>query len=289
MVVMSSSPVDVIDQLEWHTDRVMSGDLVLRLEHFKDDDSWELGDECLTFFKVRKLVDEYRTLFVSRPQLAPTNVLELGIWDGGSIAFWFDVFQPQRHVAIDIAKRGDSDYFTRYVEKRGLHDRIHTVWGVDQSDRAGLAELVAKEFTGPLDLVIDDASHHYGPTKASFEALFPYVREGGLYMIEDWAWGHWPSFHPPNPMSKNEPPTRLVVDIVQAAGTSSAAIRTVHVCEGFIAIERGDAELDGATFALDDHICMLPSGAGLKTRWSRGPFRRTNPFRRRPTPRKGHL
>jgi hypothetical protein len=51
---------------------------------------------------------------------------------------------------------------------------------------------VAHEFSAPLDLVIDDASHIYGPTKASFQALFPLLRPGGLYLIEDWAWAHWP-------------------------------------------------------------------------------------------------
>ena len=44
----------------------------------------------------------------------------------------------------------------------------------------------------PLDLVIDDASHLYGPTMASFEVLFPRLRPGGLYVIEDW--------FPPTPM-----------------------------------------------------------------------------------------
>jgi hypothetical protein len=38
----------------------------------------------------------------------------------------------------------------------------------------------------PLDLVIDDASHLYGPSLATFETLFPALREGGLYVLEDW-------------------------------------------------------------------------------------------------------
>lgn len=254
---VSRSPVDVLDELDWRHDRVLLGDLVLRLEHYKDE-HWELGEECLAFFKDRRLVDEYRAFLARRPEFHPANVLELGIWDGGSTAFWSEVFQPRRHVAIDIIVREDSAYFRHYVESRGLLDRIHTVWGVGQSDRSLLERLVAHEFQGPLDLVIDDASHYYGPTRTSFETLFPCLREGGLFFLEDWAWGHWPEFHPPDPMARNEPLTRLIADIVQVAGTSSSVVRSVHVCRGFVAVERGEAALQGATFDLQTHTCPLP-------------------------------
>ena len=40
----------------------------------------------------------------------------------------------------------------------------------------------------PLDLVMDDASHLGPQTRASFETLFPRLRAGGLYIIEDWSW-----------------------------------------------------------------------------------------------------
>jgi predicted methyltransferase len=35
-----------------------------------------------------------------------------------------------------------------------------------------------------LDLVVDDTSH-LGPTRASFNTLFPRLRPGGVYVIED--------------------------------------------------------------------------------------------------------
>jgi hypothetical protein len=39
-----------------------------------------------------------------------------------------------------------------------------------------------------LDFVVDDASHFYQPSRATFECLFPKVRPDGLYIIEDWMW-----------------------------------------------------------------------------------------------------
>jgi Methyltransferase domain len=276
---VENSTIEVFDQVAWYADRAVLGDQVFRLQHFKNDDTWDLGDDHFVFFKVHELVNQYRAFFARRHDFRPRNVLELGIWDGGSTVFWFEIFRPDKHVAIDIDRRGDSEQFTRFVRERALADRLRTRWSIDQSDRDALRSLVRDEFAWPLDLVIDDASHFYEPTRASFEALFPRLREGGLYLIEDWAWGHWRDFHPPNPMSEDEPLTRFVLDLVQAAGTSAGVIRNVDVCSGFVAVERGEEALDVDDFALDNHICSLPShwsfvasrgGDKRKSLWSRG-------------------
>jgi len=41
------------------------------------------------------------------------------------------------------------------------------------------------EFDVEFDVVIDDASHIYANTVNTFEALFPVVKSGGMYLIED--------------------------------------------------------------------------------------------------------
>ena len=70
----------------------------------------------------------------------------------------------------------------RVPRRHGAH-----VYGVDQADAPALRRIVADEFAGePLDLVIDDASHVLDPTRASFNVLFPLLRPGGVYVIEDW-------------------------------------------------------------------------------------------------------
>src|SRR5262252_2148032 len=163
----------MFENLKWQKDRMLLNNLVFRLQHFTADD-WELGDECFIFYKIKKLVDQYETFFNTRIPFQPQTILELGLWDGGSVAFWFEHFHPKKkHVGIDISKRGDSEYFRRYVESKGLNDRIKNYWGVDQSDSRSIREIVTKEFGGSIDLVIDDASHMYGLTKSSFEILFP--------------------------------------------------------------------------------------------------------------------
>ena len=66
-----------------------------------------------------------------------------------------------------------------------------------------LRQIILRELADELDLVVDDASHTYEETKASFEFLFPLLRPGGIYVIEDWSWAHHPNYQSPDaPFSK---------------------------------------------------------------------------------------
>jgi SAM-dependent methyltransferase len=249
----------MFERLVWRDDRVLLDDLVFRLQHIKND-TWELGEQCFVFYKIQPLIDQYARFWATRARFCPDNVFELGLWDGGSLAFWFELFQPRKHVGIDLSRREDSDYFRRYVASRGLEQRITTYWGVDQADSERVRRIVGDEFAAPLDLVIDDASHMYRPTKASFEALFPCLRPGGLYIIEDWAWAHWKEFQTPNHPWIAEPAlTRLIFELVAAAGSSTALIANIMVFQGFAVIERGDIEAASLDrFMLDKYISNRP-------------------------------
>lgn len=54
---------------------------------------------------------------------------------------------------------------------------------MDQADEAGLTSLAL--LAGGFDIVIDDASHDPSKTDASYHMLWPYVKPGGLYVVED--------------------------------------------------------------------------------------------------------
>ena len=60
--------------------------------------------------------------------------------------------------------------------------RVRTFVG-QQQDESFLAQVVDE--TGPLDIVIDDGSHVGPQTLVSFRFLFPRLRPGGIYVIED--------------------------------------------------------------------------------------------------------
>ena len=245
----------MFDRLVWKPDRVLLDDLVFRLEHFKNDD-WELGELCFQFYKTDGLVMEYAEYLKTRPDFAPSRVFELGIWDGGSIAFWFELFHPSKHVALDLKEKQNSAYFGRYLESRGLQEKIRTYWGINQADGSKVMDIYTREFDGPLDLVIDDASHLYGPTKASFETLFPLLRPGGLYVIEDWAWGHWAEYQKPDhPWANEIPLTDLVLELIECVGGPAAPIRRVTVSHGFVVVERAwHSQAELVDFKLGNYI-----------------------------------
>jgi len=250
--------------LTWLPDRLLLNDLVFRLQHFKND-QWAEPDQFFAFFKTKLLVDQYLKYLAEMTEFSPRRIFELGIFDGGSTAFWFELFQPAKHVAIDLATGKDSDYFQQYKASRNAEQRIKTYWATNQADRERLRRIVNDEFDAPLDLVIDDASHLYEPTKASFEILFPLLRKGGIYIIEDWAWAHWKEFHSPEHEWVNSTPlTKLVFELIEATGTSKTLISKVTVFEGFAAVERGTEEVRSQNFRLEDHIARRPERSAFE-------------------------
>jgi trans-aconitate methyltransferase len=96
-------------------------------------------------------------------------VLEIGLGDGSSIKTWLELF-PNAHVyGIDNVR-----HFT------WKHPRV-TVHTLDQSDPT-IANLFPPE---SLDIIIDDAIHLFEPQKAAVQSLWPALKEGGWYFIED--------------------------------------------------------------------------------------------------------
>jgi hypothetical protein len=258
----------MFDNLVWRKDRMLLEDLVFRIEYKKNDD-WELGDECFVFYKDRALVEEYAHWFSGRDFGSP-HIFELGIWDGGSVAFWCECLHPTKHVAIDLTERNDSKYFQRYTQTKRLQDRVRTYWGIDQADAATIRGIVAREFASPLDLVIDDASHLYGPSKTSFETLFPLLRQGGVYIIEDWAWAHTKEHQAPDSYfaSESKSLTDLVCELVEVKG-SSGVIASLTVLGGFVAVERGQIDTGVEGFRLEDHISRRPAPLKATSKYRR--------------------
>jgi predicted O-methyltransferase YrrM len=180
--------------MSWEPDRLCWRGLTFRLE---DPTRPVPGSDGLILWKSRGLVEQYRAFWAERPAFSPRQVFELGVWKGGSVVFWAEALRPDRLVAVDKREGSDSPAFESYLAARTPRLQVH--WAVDQSDQGRLRTLLDGAFDGLLDLVIDDASHLYGPTRASFETLFPRLRPGGLYVIEDWAWAHWRGFQGPPP------------------------------------------------------------------------------------------
>lgn len=190
------------------------------------------GDDprfCLA--KHPRIVDRYAALIEA---LTPRNIVEVGILDGASTALFADLAKPDRLVAVELDPVPPK--LLAFMEGR---DDIAAYGGVDQADTGELQRIIAKEITGPLDLVVDDASHLLGPSRATFGCLFPMLRPGGVYVLEDWATGlreGGPSSHG----AGERPLVDLVHEIIVAKGSDPRRIGDITVQAGWVSIVRGD-------------------------------------------------
>jgi len=118
------------------------------------------------------------------------NLVELGIFEGGSTLLFALLFEELQIAAIDWQQ--PNPVVLNHLARLGIEDRVSLFYRVSQDDREAVERAVSAKFGGaPIDMVVDDASHAYRLSRASFEILFPHLRHRGVYVVEDWAWAHW--------------------------------------------------------------------------------------------------
>lgn len=124
------------------------------------------------------LYDQALSHFVGK---APV-LLEIGLAQGGSLHLWRDYLgEGCKVVGLDLdptCKRFEADGFPIYIG--------------DQSDPALLARIADEH--GPFDIIVDDGSHISEHQIASFKALFPRLKDGGVYACEDLHTSYWPGW-----------------------------------------------------------------------------------------------
>lgn len=195
--------------------------------------------------RTKGLVNDYADFFHRNPDAVPRRMMEIGIWQSGSMVFWNEVLRPRRFTGIDLRSPGDLSAFDRYLASRGLGDRVRARWGVNQGDGGQLREIIRADDLAPLDLVIDDGSHQYDLTLRSFNTLFPLLRPGGHYVIEDWNWDHSPDQQDPDqPITLLRSPEPLLIEVLQAMGSVRGMVTGATVYTGFAAIRRGPTAID---------------------------------------------
>lgn len=117
-------------------------------------------------------------------RLTGFTMLELGIGGyqypdrgGESLRLWYNYFPNAKIVGVDCYEKTGMSNDRIFVEKGG------------QDDPAFLNQVNEKH--GPFDLIIDDASHVNSLTIKSFEILFPILKPGGFYFVEDVHTSFW--------------------------------------------------------------------------------------------------
>jgi hypothetical protein len=132
-------------------------------------------DKWIHYFPIyERHLESYRGL--------PVRVLEIGFYRGGGLELLRQFLGPDAYlVGIDIDEGARAASRGRYIVEIG-----------DQADPDFLRR-VAEEH-GPFDIIIDDGGHTMRQQVVSVETLFPLMREGGTYLVEDCHTSYWPEY-----------------------------------------------------------------------------------------------
>jgi predicted O-methyltransferase YrrM len=204
--------------------------------------------EVITLFKDPSFIQAYVDLLEGRKI---DNVVEIGVKHGGSAIFFWHLLQPNNLCCIELNPA--APMLTSYIEKQHLGGHIYTHFGINQGDKVQVNTIVKNDFSSHgIDLVIDDASHIYSPSRATFETLFPLVRPGGLYILEDWRASLLAVQRSKG--TESEPPLdTLVHEILTFATVNPHIIPSISSNKNFVVIERGEGSIPEHGFSVD-HI-----------------------------------
>ena len=109
------------------------------------------------------------------------RILEIGVFEGASLKTWSEYFYNSEIVGADINPECKS------IESDNIKIEIGS-----QNDQVFIESLFEKY--GDFDLVIDDGSHLNSDIIFSFEKIFPRLKSGGIYVVEDACTSYWKEY-----------------------------------------------------------------------------------------------
>jgi hypothetical protein len=170
---------------------------------------------------------------------AVRSVLEIGVGGttshsgyetlagGQSLNMWSRYFPKATILGIDIQAKAVSGPRIRFEQG-------------DQSDPQFLARIAAQY--GPFDVVIDDGSHIGRLTIASYAGLWPSVKPGGFYVIEDLATSYHPGWEggPPGTPGTAAALVKDLIDdtLVREQDPFRPGIASLHLYDQIVFLER---------------------------------------------------
>lgn len=189
------------------------------------------SDRDFTMMKGRDFLSHYTDL----QNTGIEKVLEVGIYQGGSVVFLDKLLNPKKLSAIELSKTPIPS-LDKYVQ--GSDGRVKMYYGTSQDDSHKLAEIIDRDFNGEVDFVVDDASHFYEYSKATFQAVFPRVKAGGYYFIEDWSWSFQTAFqNPANEWYGQNSLANIALDLMEDM-VNAGTIADIQIVRQMIKVRR---------------------------------------------------
>ena len=113
----------------------------------------------------------------------PLTLLEIGVQNGGSLQLW-EAFLPKGSTIIGV----DIDQKCAQLQ---FSDNIKVYIG-DATDQRFLEDNFSHQ---KFDIIIDDGSHISGDVIKTFQELFPKLKYGGIYIVEDCHSSYWAGYN----------------------------------------------------------------------------------------------
>jgi hypothetical protein len=136
------------------------GNIIHKWHHY-----FEIYDRHFQRFKNKKIV-----------------LLEIGVHKGGSLEMWKKYFGPEcQFIGVDI-----------HPLCKQFEDERTKIFIGSQDDREFLGRL--KKEIPKVDILIDDGGHMMDQLKISFEELYDWVVDDGVYLAEDLHTCYWPAY-----------------------------------------------------------------------------------------------
>jgi 23S rRNA U2552 (ribose-2'-O)-methylase RlmE/FtsJ len=167
-------------------------------------------------------------------------ILEIGVFQGGSLQMWKKYFGPKAKIyGIDIDPRCKS------FEEENIEIHIGS-----QSDPNFLNDLITK--IPKIDILIDDGGHTMNQMKVSFDCLFDHISSDGVYLCEDthtcYHWRYGGGYKRLNSFIEY---TKNIIDYINAWHSEqktfqinkfTRTIHSIHFYDSIILIEKKNME-----------------------------------------------
>jgi len=145
---------------------------------YKTDKSSEHHDYC-------KIYESYLSSF----KYSNVSLIEIGVGGyeypdrgGESLRMWYNYFPNGKIIGIDI------NY------KEGIVNDRTEFWQGSQDDENLLKTITEREENAVQRIIIDDASHSNPLTIETFKKVFPLLKSGDLYFVEDIHTSYWKEY-----------------------------------------------------------------------------------------------
>lgn len=142
--------------------------------------------------KIHNYTDVYEQYF-GNIRNSNLKFLEIGIAGSNSVKMWDKYFQNAESTLyfIDIDQTAVNN--CQKLIDLGILTRRVIPYQADQANKSHLKNFIDSA-GGEFDVIIDDGGHTMIQQIESFCFLFPYLKKGGVYIVEDLHTSFWPLY-----------------------------------------------------------------------------------------------